>query len=228
MARAVPSAWGDSRRARIGILGGSFNPAHEGHLHISQVAIERLNLDFVWWLVSPGNPLKSRAGMAPQAVRYRAACKVVRGCPQMVPLCLETDWGTVRTADTLKVLRTRFPNARFVWIMGADNLVQLPRWERWEQIVGTMPIAVVDRSPYSHRALSGRMAVRYRAERVPMRKAGTLAGMAPPAWVFLSVRTHSASATALRATLGQGWVQELGHDAQTSLPACAADRMDAS
>lgn len=203
--RAAPSKWGDRRTTRIGLLGGSFNPAHDGHVHISRVALARLNLDAVWWLVSPGNPLKSPQEMAPLRARLKAAQTVVGRDPRLVPLSLETDWGTVKTADTLRMMRTRFPRARFVWIMGADNLVQLPFWDRWLSIMHTMPLAIMDRAPFSFSRVHGRAPLRFASSRCTIRGAKTLADQRPPAWLFMPIRTHKASATSLRAGRGAAW-----------------------
>ncbi|MBT4905881.1 MAG: nicotinate-nicotinamide nucleotide adenylyltransferase, partial [Rhodospirillaceae bacterium] len=129
------------RGRRIGLLGGSFNPAHDGHRHISQLALARLGLDEVWWLVSPQNPLKSEAGMAPFESRLESADRIA--CDRRIRVsALEAELGTRYTADTLKALQNRYPAARFVWLMGADNLVQISRWRAWTQIFKTIPIAV--------------------------------------------------------------------------------------
>lgn len=183
---------------RIGLLGGSFNPAHEGHRHVAELARRRLRLDQVWLLVSPGNPLKPVADMAPLAVRLASARHIADG-RRIVATAIEATLGTRYTADTLRALRRRFPRARFVWLMGADNLEQLPRWRRWRAIAATMPFAVVPRPTYNHRALASRAALGLRGSRRMARLAPALAGMAPPAWVFLPAPQHAASASAIRA-----------------------------
>jgi len=127
---------------RVGLLGGSFNPAHEGHRHVAELARRRLRLDQVWLLVSPGNPLKPVAGMAPLAERLASARRLADG-RRIVATAIEADLGTRYTADTLAALRQRFPRVHFVWLMGADNLVQLPRWRHWLRIAAAMPFAVV-------------------------------------------------------------------------------------
>ena len=138
------------RHRRIGLLGGSFNPAHRGHLHLSLTALQRLDLDEVWWLVSPQNPLKPVAGMAPFAARLDQARQVAAGHKRIRVTDLENRLGGSHyTADTLKALRRRFPRLRFVWLMGGDNLVQIRHWERWAEIFRTVPIAVFDRPSYS-------------------------------------------------------------------------------
>ena len=127
-----------------GLLGGSFNPAHGGHRRITLFAMAALGLDEAWWLVSPGNPLKPRAGMAPLAARYRSALRQARAAPIRVT-AIERELGTVFTADTLRAIRRRFPRRRFVWLMGSDNLAQVHRWRRWRQIARDMPIAGIAR-----------------------------------------------------------------------------------
>ena len=189
---------------RIGLLGGSFNPAHQGHLHVAELALRRLRLDQVWLLVSPGNPLKPAIGMAPLAVRLAGAARIGDG-RRVVATAIEAALGTRYTADTLAELRRRFPNARFVWLMGADNLSQLPRWRDWMGIMRTMPVAVFPRPSYNHRALAGRAAHRLRSARLPVAAAPSLALRNPPAWIFLPTPQHAASATAIRAA-GSGVV----------------------
>ncbi len=193
-----PNPWGDRRRRRIGLLGGSFNPAHEGHRHISLSALRRLGLDEVWWLVSPQNPLKPLAGMAAQDERITTAEGVVAGHPQIRVTGIEARLGTRYTADTLALLARRFPRARFVWLMGADNLRQIPQWDRWRAIFRTVAVAVFDRSPYSYKSLAGKAARRFSRCRLPERGTRLLTERTPPAWAFLHLRRHPASATAIR------------------------------
>ena len=183
---------------RIGLLGGSFNPAHEGHRHVAELVRRRLRLDQVWLLVSPGNPLKPVAGMATLAARLASARRIADG-RRIVATAIEAALGTRYTADTLLALRQRFPRAHFVWVMGADNLVQLPRWQRWRDIAGAMPFAVVPRPTYNQAALAGQAARRLRRARRTASLAPALAGMVPPAWVFLPAPQHAASASAIRA-----------------------------
>jgi nicotinate-nucleotide adenylyltransferase len=183
-------------RLRIGLLGGSFNPAHAGHLAISLEALKRLELDRVWWLVSPQNPLKPRDDTADLEQRL-AAARVVARHPRVVVTDLERRIGTRYTVDTLDWL-TRRSRSRFVWLIGADNMAQLPRWRRWRRLVRTVPIAVFDREPYSYVALAGRMASAYAGQRLCERRAAALAECPPPAWVYLRLRRHQASSTALR------------------------------
>jgi nicotinate-nucleotide adenylyltransferase len=183
---------------RVGLLGGSFNPAHDGHRHIAGVALKRLRLDQVWLLVSPGNPLKPARGMAPLAARLASAGRIADG-RRVLATAIERDLGTRFTADTLARLRQRFPRVRFVWLMGADNLEQLPRWNRWLSIAHGGAFAVLPRPTYNHRALAGQAARRLRAARRAARVAPALAALAAPCWVFLPAAQHAASATAIRA-----------------------------
>jgi nicotinate-nucleotide adenylyltransferase len=194
-----PSSFGDRRAICIGLLGGSFNPAHDGHRHVAELALKRLALDQVWLLVSPQNPLKPVAGMAPLAERLAGARAVLAGNPRLLATDIETGLGTRYTVNTLAKLRLRFPKARFVWLMGADNLMQISRWARWIRIFQAVPVAILARSPYSQRALAAKAARRLSRFRVPDRAAPGLADRQPPAWVFLHTRLHPASATAIRA-----------------------------
>jgi nicotinate-nucleotide adenylyltransferase len=187
----------DRRGRRVGLLGGSFNPAHGGHRHISLMALKLLNLDEVWWLVSPQNPLKPVAGMAPFAERLAGAAAVTRH-PRIKVTDIETRLGSRYTADTLALLRRRFPNTHFVWLIGADNLQQIHRWNRWEHIFRLTPVAVFARPAYSLAALSSVAAHRFGRSRILPQAARRLATMAPPAWVFFPIRLDPASATALR------------------------------
>lgn len=193
-----PNPWGDSRRSRIGLLGGSFNPAHAGHLHISRIALAQLALDEIWWLVSPQNPLKSTAEMASLPNRVAEARKLADH-PRLRVTALESHLGTRFTVDTLAALRKRFPRACFVWLMGADNLADLARWKRWTDVFRLVPVAVLPRPTYSFPALSGKPAYRYRAARIGRTGLAGLATAKPPAWAFLTARLHFASATRIRA-----------------------------
>jgi nicotinate-nucleotide adenylyltransferase len=188
--------FGDRRRIRVGILGGSFNPAHEGHRHVAELALRRLRLDQVWLLVSPGNPLKSSNGMAPFVDRLAGAARIADG-RRVVATGIEAVFKTRYTVDTMRLLLRRFPAVRFVWVMGADILEQLPRWRRWTDIVRRLAFVVLPRPSYSHRALAGQAAHRLRAERRPAREASLLPGAAP-GWVFLPGRQTAVSATAIR------------------------------
>jgi nicotinate-nucleotide adenylyltransferase len=188
--------FGDLRRTRVGLLGGSFNPGHEGHRHVAELALRRLRLDQVWLLVSPGNPLKSCNGMAPFSDRLASARRIGDG-RRVVASGIEAALGTRYTLDTLRVLLRRFPRVRFVWIMGADILVQLPRWRRWIDIVHRLGLVVLPRPGFNNQALAGQAAHRLRAARRPVRQVALLPGIAP-AWVFLPGRQNAVSATAIR------------------------------
>ena len=187
---------------RVGLLGGSFNPAHQGHLHISRLALERLRLDAVWWVVSPQNPLKPTAGMAPFGERMAAAAGVAAADDRILVTDLENRLGTRFAVDTLAILIKAQPKSRFVWIMGADNLQQVPRWKQWRRLFRMLPIAVFARPSYSFRALSSRATRRFAAARVRQSRAGALAEMSPPAWVYLNTRLDDTSATRIRAEAG--------------------------
>jgi nicotinate-nucleotide adenylyltransferase len=195
MALALPT-FGDRRRRRVGLLGGSFNPAHEGHVHISREAKKRLGLHDVWWLVSPQNPLKPARGMAGHAQRLAGALKITRGSGIVVS-DLESRVHLTRTAQVVRLLTARYPRLSFVWLMGADNLEQIPRWGRWTQIFRTLRVAVLDRSPYSYRALAGAAAIRFRRFRKP--RGRDIFSADPIAWSYLAIRRHDASGTAIRA-----------------------------
>ncbi len=193
--------FGDRRRGRVGLLGGSFNPAHAGHHHIAALARRCLALDQVWLMVSPGNPLKPVAGMASVGARLASARGVADG-RRVVASVIESRLGTRYTIDTLRQLRRRFPRVRFVWIAGADILTQLPRWQRWREIARLVPIAILPRPGYNHRALAGRAAQALRAARRPARAVSVLAAQTPPAWVFLPAPQLATSASAIRARQG--------------------------
>ncbi len=182
---------------RIGLLGGSFNPAHDGHRHVSLEALKRLRLDRVWWLVSPQNPLKDAAGMAPLADRLAAAGEIARH-PRIAVTALEAELGTRYTLDSVRALKRRFPAVDFVWLIGADNLLQLPRWRGWGQLFRELPIAALARAPYHLNAVFGMAAMRFAHARLGPERAALLAGAETPRWCYLPIRRHPASATAIR------------------------------
>ena len=186
-------------RRKVGLLGGSFNPAHDGHRHISLLALQQLGLDQVWWLVSPQNPLKPSDGMAGLAERMRLAREQARH-PHILVTDLERRLNTRYTVDTLRLLRRHHRDIAFVWLMGADNLIQLPQWRRWREIMAATPLAVFDRPGATYGALAGQAAHSYAACRIgdPRR----LANAVTPAWSFIFKRRHPASATAIRAQTG--------------------------
>jgi len=182
---------------RIGLLGGSFNPPHVAHRAISLFAIKRLKLDRVWWLVTPGNPLKDQDGLRDLNERTAAARNMAND-PRIDVSCLESVIGTRYTIDTISYLRRRASGLRFVWIMGADNLAQFHRWQNWRRIASEVPIAVIDRPPQSFRALAAPAAKALAHYRLPENQAGRLADQRAPAWVFLTGMKLNLSSTGLR------------------------------
>jgi len=184
-------------------LGGSFNPAHEGHLHVARQAMIHARLDQLWLMVSPGNPLKAQKGMAPFAARLASAREIADG-RRIVATDIEKRLGTVYTADTMAALRRRYPGQKFVWLMGADNLAQLPKWGRWMRIARAMPILVLPRPGQTRRALAGQAAHRLRSHRLAARAGVCLATATPPAWILLPVKENASSATALRQRMAAG------------------------
>jgi nicotinate-nucleotide adenylyltransferase len=182
---------------RIGLLGGSFNPPHAGHRHVSLEAMRRLGLDQVWWIVSPGNPLKTHAGLPSIEARMAQAIDV-SAHPRIVVTGFEAGLGSPYTAQTLTYLRQRFPAVHFVWLMGADNLAQVHRWRDWRQIFAAMPVAVLDRPGWRHRALASPAGSQLAHRQRPERAARGLALADPPAWTFLSIPLSSLSSTELR------------------------------
>ncbi|MCA0963591.1 nicotinate-nucleotide adenylyltransferase [Salipiger bermudensis] len=184
----------------VGLLGGSFDPPHAGHVHITREALRRFGLDRVVWLVSPGNPLKAH-GPAPLAERIDAARRIMDH-PRVIVSDVERLLGTRHTARTLAHLQARFPGVNFVWLMGADNLAQLHRWEDWREIMERVPVGVLAR-PGSRMAARGSVAADvYRHARLPDRAAGQLARAVPPAWCFVNVPLVNLSSTELRGAAG--------------------------
>jgi nicotinate-nucleotide adenylyltransferase len=186
---------------RIGILGGSFNPAHRGHLHISKQALQLLQLDEIWWMVSPQNPLKSSDNMANLKTRIESAENVAQDRRIRVT-DIEIELGTTYTAETLAKLKQNFPKARFVWLMGADNLMQIPKWKDWQSIFKSVPIAIFTRPTYTNRALAGFAARRFARYRVAESRAHRLSAMQAPVWAFLNIKPDAISATRVRAGIG--------------------------
>lgn len=185
-------------KRRIGLLGGSFNPAHEGHLHISELCLEILDLDEIWWLVSPQNPLKGTADMAALQDRVAQAENISKDTQHIFVSDVECKLGTRYTVDTLVALKLKHSDCKFVWIMGADNLRQMFKWKGWRTIFRTLPIAVFPRAPYSLRALNGRAARCFQGAQIPSAQAKKLVDLQAPAWVFLKAPTHGQSATRIR------------------------------
>lgn len=181
----------------VGLLGGSFNPAHQGHLHISLQAIKSLGLDAVWWMVSPKNPLKSARDMAPLGTRLDYARGVAKH-PKIHVTDIERQLGTQYTLDTIKALQARFPRTTFIWLMGADNLATFHRWKNWQEIFKALPVCVLDRPP-RHEALKAVPAMeRFRQYKIPQEQAGRLKGMDAPAWVMVRMPLNNLSATEIR------------------------------
>ena len=186
------------RGMRIGLFGGSFDPPHEGHLLVSRVALRRLKLDRLWWLVSPGNPLKGAATRTPFAARLSASKALARD-PRIEVTGVEAEIGAHYTVQTLRYLRQRSGGARFVWIMGADNLVNFHRWKNWREIARLVPIAVIDRPGATLKALSSPAAQALASRRVREEEAGGLVRRKPPAIVYLHGPRDASSSTAMRA-----------------------------
>lgn len=195
------------RGQRIGLMGGSFNPAHEGHLHISMMAFKHLQLDRVWWLVSPQNPLKSSKGMASLPERMQKARDVARN-RRILITDIETRLGTQFTADTLPALKKSFRGGKFVWLMGADNLLQIDQWRDWPSIFMTLPVAIFARPAYSLRAENAKAVRRFSRSRVNRSNARWLADMKPPAWTFLKTPLNHISATDIRSRSRGAWTDE--------------------
>ena len=181
----------------VGLLGGSFDPAHVGHVHITREALKAFRLDRVWWLISPGNPLKAN-GPAPLADRL-ARARAVMDHPRVIITDLEVRLGTRYTADTLLRLMAIYPGVRFVWLMGADNLASLHRWDRWDWIMDHVPVGVLARPGSGLAAAMSRAAERYASDRVPPRAAAGLAWRRAPAWCFVTGPQMAISSSELRA-----------------------------
>jgi len=184
---------------RVGLFGGSFNPAHEGHLLVARQCLKRLRLDAVWLLVSPGNPLKDHSELAPLAQRVGDTRALMRH-PGIEVTGFEAAHGFRYSYDTLSYLHQACPGTRFVWIMGADNLRQFHHWERWQDIADLMPMAVYARPGSTLRATFSPAATALRQFRIPEDEAETIADRDPPAWVYLHGMTSRQSSSAIRAS----------------------------
>lgn len=195
-----PSHTTTEQAVLTGLLGGSFNPAHGGHRRVTRFVIDELGLDEAWWLVSPGNPLKPKAGMAPLPARLKSAQAQARRAP-IKPTAIELELGTSYTVDTLRKLKQRYPRRRFVWLMGADNLAQFHHWKDWREIARSMPIAVIARPGYNAAAMTSPAMAwlrRYCVSAASIRKRGQLSWGSAPALVFMRFDPDPRSATAIR------------------------------
>lgn len=186
-----------SNGMRIGLFGGSFNPPHEGHRHVSDLALLKLKLDQIWWLVSPGNPLKDNQHLPPLMDRINK-CVAMNSNPRVKITGLEAGFKTRYTADTVRRLRNRNPGVKFVWIMGADNLTNFHHWQCWKQIASDVPIAVIDRPGSTLSNRSSQAAIKLTKFRMDESDAKLLPELTPPAWVFLHGRRMHTSSTQLR------------------------------
>jgi nicotinate-nucleotide adenylyltransferase len=182
---------------RIGILGGSFDPAHQGHALITREALRHFDLDQVWWMISPGNPLK-REGPAPMTQRIAQAAQVMRD-PRVVITDVEAQLGTRFTADTLARLQALYTGVHFVWLMGADNLVQFDRWDHWRDIMERVPVGVLARPGWRMRGRTARAARIYAQAELPARFSHALANAPLPAWSFVNIPMSPLSSSAIRA-----------------------------
>jgi nicotinate-nucleotide adenylyltransferase len=182
---------------RVGLLGGSFNPAHAAHRAVSVNALKRLALDRVWWLVTPSNPLKS-ADRPSSVTKRLATARKVANHPRIAVTGFEQDRASSYTIDTLRFLKRRYPAVQFVWLMGADNLAEFHRWKDWQEIFRLVPIAIFDRPRFRLKAMSSKAAIRFAPYRVDDSDALGLAGLLPPAWTVLSGPLSPLSSTALR------------------------------
>ena len=184
---------------RIGVMGGTFNPPHDGHALISDTALRRLQLDQLWWVVTPGNPLKANNGL-PSAAERMALCRRLAPDKRMRITAFEEALETPFTAATLAFLRRRYPGVKFCWIMGADNLASFHRWQSWRQIAANVPIAVVDRPGWHLKAMSSPAAQWMRRNYVPETRAGALLDAVAPTWTFLTGPLSNSSSTEIRRT----------------------------
>ncbi|MBB3949027.1 nicotinate-nucleotide adenylyltransferase [Aureimonas jatrophae] len=183
---------------RVGLFGGSFDPPHEGHLLVAETVLQRLRLDRLWWMVTPGNPLKDHGRLRPLAERLRLSQDLCDD-PRIVVTGFEASWRVRYSADTVLMLRRRRPTTQFVWVMGADSLASFHRWQDWRRIASAMPIAVVDRPGSTLSLLSSPAARALKPHRLLERDAARLAQADPPAWVFLHGPRSAQSSTRLRA-----------------------------
>ncbi len=180
----------------VGLLGGSFDPAHEGHVQITRAALARFNLDRIWWLVTPGNPLKKR-GPAPFSARMQAACALMQH-PRVTVTDIEAKLGTRYTAQTLAALRAHYPGVRFVWLMGADNLIQFHQWQNWRDIMENVPVGVLARPGDRVAARLSKAARVYRSAKMSAQASVCLARAEAPTWCFVNLPMNAQSSSAIR------------------------------
>lgn len=185
---------------RVGLFGGSFDPAHDGHRHVADLALQHLKLDRVIWLVTPGNPLKDETHLTLPA--RMAAVKALVDPETMIASDIEAQLGTRPTIDLLTRLKAIHPDVHFVWIMGSDNLEGFSRWRAWREITALVPICVVARPGFEHADQTSEFARTYPGARLPLEDAAALAGSTPPAWVWIPGPLHPASSTAIRKARG--------------------------
>lgn len=185
------------KRMQVGLFGGSFNPPHQGHALVAEIALRALQLDQLWWMVTPGNPLKAGRALAPLGERLERSEQMAED-PRIKVTAFEAAFNVRYTADTLALARARNPGVDFVWVMGADNLAQFHRWQRWREIATTMPIAVIDRPGSTLSFVSSVMAKTFDYARVDEKAASRLARMRSPAWTFIHGPRSSLSSTAIR------------------------------
>lgn len=183
---------------RIGLFGGSFNPPHEGHLLVAQTALRRLRLDRIWWLVTPGNPLKDVRELPSQDDRMDACRRLIGSDPRIIVTGLEASIGTRYTQQTIGYLQARCRGVRFVWLMGADNLAGFHRWQKWASIADAIPMAIIDRPGSTLQAVASPAARRFARHRLNESAAACLADREPPSWLFLHGRRSGESSTRLR------------------------------
>lgn len=181
---------------KIGLLGGSFNPAHEGHLYISEHALDLLGLDEIWWLVSPQNPLKSTKDMATFERRFESAVKVIGMNHRIKASDLEKKINSVYTCETIEQIQKLYPEHHFVWLMGADNMMQFPQWKNWKKIIEMIPIAIFARN--QNKPMESQFVIEYNDCQLTPTQACDIAMKNAPAWVFLNIQEHPQSSTALR------------------------------
>lgn len=188
---------GPHKGLKIGLLGGSFNPAHEGHMHVADTALKRLGLDWVWWLVARANPLKDKHGDF--TGRLASAAYMARQHPRMIATGIEAQLGLTYTIETLTALQARAPDTDFVWLMGSDILAHFHLWKDWQEIAARVPIAIIARPGAGAAALRSPFTRRFANARLPEAEARALPACPPPAWTYLSAPLNHASSTAIRA-----------------------------